>query len=132
MPSLYTTMAPLFQTTATAAARQCTGTIAGLDGNACGFNWTAPTWDGSYGFGQQMDAMQAIGANLVTQSYEPVTARTGGISKGNPSAGTAGDGATVTDAAHLTPITKASTAGASILTAFVVIAWLGACWWMVK
>ncbi len=130
MPSLYNEFQPFFVSGANAAAAQCTGTIAGLYGNACGFTWTdGGTWDGTYGLGQQMDAMQMILTNIIQDSGSPVTHSTGGISTGDPSAGTQGDTASYVTA-HFGKITTASRAGAGILTAFVVTAWLGAIWWM--
>ena len=135
MPELLDTFQPYFRASAVAAAKQCTGTVAGLTGNACGFKWAnegnspVGTWDGTYGFGQQMDALETIGANLIGQSGAPVT-HVEGITHGDPSAGTEGDNA-VTTPKEWGPITTASTAGASILTAFLVIAWCGAIWWMI-
>ena len=129
MPSLTDQFMPLFAASAQAAASQCTGTIAGLYGNACGFKWAAGTgWDGTYGFGQQLDALEVIQANLIQSAGNPVTAKTGGISHGNPNAGTGGDSSNPANFGGT--ITTASKAGASILTAFMVIGWLAAIWWM--
>lgn len=131
MPSFGPTFQPYFEASAKAAAAQCTGTVAGLYGNACGTVWTeGATWDGSYGFGQQMSALEAVQSNLIGQSPSPLTADTGGTSTGDPSAGTEGDTSDPTINDSWGPITTASKAGAGILTAFVVIAWLGAIWWM--
>ena len=127
MPQLYEQFQPYFEASATAAAKSCTGTVAGLYGNACGFKWFQGGWDGTYGFGQQMDALQIIQANIVQQAPSPVSASNGGITKGNPSAGTSGD---ATSIEPLSKITTASRAGASILTAVLIIAWLGGAWWL--
>ena len=127
MPSLLEQFQPYFEASALAAGKACTGTVAGLNGNACGFKWITGTFDGTYGFGQQMDALQIFQANMIQDAPPPVTASTGGITHGDPSAGTEGDQATITE---LSKITTASRAGASILTAFVLIAWLGGVWWM--
>jgi mannan endo-1,6-alpha-mannosidase len=88
------------------------------------------TWDGTYGFGQQFDALEAIQSLLIEESVSPVTAHTGGISHGDASAGTGGDFAP--GPPSLTrPITTGDRAGAGILTAFVLISWVAVIWWMV-
>lgn len=127
-PWTYSTIAPYLQASAKAAAAQCSG---GSNGQTCGFKWTmGSTWDGTYGPGQQMDAMQVIAANLIQQTEAPVTNTTGGISTGNYSAGT-------TTSANPSvnvygTITTGSKAGAGILTAFVLTGILGGAWWMVS
>lgn len=129
MPQLYEQFQPFFEASANAAAAACTGTVAGLYGNACGFKWITGSFDGTYGFGQQMDALQILQANIIQQAPSPVTASSGGITHGDPSAGTQGDDPSSIE--DLSKITTASRAGASILTAVVLIVWLGAMWWMI-
>ena len=123
MPQLYEQFLPYFE----ASALACIGTVAGLNGNACGFKWSIGSYDGTYGFGQQMDALQVLAANIIQDSASPVTHATGGITKGDPNAGTGGDTSSID---QLSTITTASKAGASILTAVLIIAWLGVGWWM--
>ena len=127
MPQLYSQFEPYFVASANAAAASCTGTAGGLYGNACGFKWFTGSYDGNYGVGQQMDALQVIMANIIQEAPPPVTRSTGGITKGDPSAGTSGDTSAFDE---LGDITTASKAGASILTAVIVITWLGGIWWM--
>lgn len=131
MPELYDLTQPYLQASAVAAAQQCCGDGYLLEGNACGMRWTMnTTWDGTYGFGQQYDALEIILSQLIEPSTEPVTSHTGGISKGDPSAGTGGD--FVPGPPALTrPITTADKAGAGILTAFVLGSWLCVIYWMV-
>jgi mannan endo-1,6-alpha-mannosidase len=132
MPELYDIFNPIFQTSARAAAAQCTGNPAGVlsDGHVCGFTWTeSPRYDGTWGFGQQMDALQIISANLIQRSRHPVTAKSGGISRGDPSAGTGGD--TFDGTPPLGPVTKADKAGAGVLTGVVLLAWLYLAYFMV-
>ena len=77
-----------------------------------------------------MNALEVVQANLIAGAYSPVTAKTGGISHGNPSAGTTGD--TAPDAPEsMREITTGDKAGAGILTAFVLIVMLGAAWWVI-
>lgn len=111
---------------AAAAARQCNG---GTDGVTCGNKWTVPTWDGSYGVGEQMSALEVIQSNLITTVGGPVTNATGGTSKGDPSAGTGGDVSPV--ALHTGQIKTGDRVGAGLLTALVLVGVLGGAWWMV-
>ncbi|TKA53274.1 hypothetical protein B0A49_11562 [Cryomyces minteri] len=111
---------------AIAAAQQCSG---GADGVTCGLQWTkGPAYDGSYGVGEQMSALEVIQSNLIQQVTGPLTNSTGGTSKGNPSAGTGGDG---NPAAPASTIKTGDKAGAGFLTAIILIGILGGAWWMV-
>lgn len=116
---------PLIGASAQAAARQCDG---GSDGVTCGTKWTASTWDGTYGVGQQMNALEVIQSNLIDQVRGPVGNKTGGISIGDPAAGSGGDSNPLGPQA---PITTGDRAGAGILTALVLTALVGGAWWMV-
>ena len=114
------------QASAAAAAQQCCG---GSNGVTCGLKWTDEgVWDGTYGVGQQMSAMEVIASNLVSKVPAPVTGITGGTSKGDPSAGTA-----PTTATGLAPtgVTTGDKAGAGFLTALVLVGVVGGAWWMV-
>jgi len=118
---------PKLQTSAQAAAAQCSG---GDDGNQCGLRWTnGATWDGSFGVGEQMSALEVIQSNLITKVAGPVTNKTGGTSKGNPSAGTGGD--TAPNGIHTSTITTGDKAGAGFLTALILVGMVGGAWWMV-
>lgn len=127
-PFMYDLVMPKLQASATAAAAQCSG---GSSKTLCGMKWTqGAQWDGTTGVGQQMSALEVIQANLITQATAPLTNKTGGTSKGNPSAGTQG-----TDPHNPTgltnPITGKDRAGAGILTTLALIGVVGGCWWMV-
>ena len=71
---------PCLEASAKAAAAQCNG---GTDGVTCGSKWTLSTYDGSYGVGQQMSALEVIQANLISQVAGPLTNTTGGTSTGD-------------------------------------------------
>ncbi|KAF2769451.1 mannan endo-1,6-alpha-mannosidase [Teratosphaeria nubilosa] len=116
---------PNLQTSAEAAAKSCSG---GTDGVTCGQTWTTGSWDGKYGIGQQMNALEAVQGLLIDQVLGPLTMTTGGTSRGDVSAGTGGDSS---PSGHLKTITTADRAGAGILTALVLIGLLGGAWWMV-
>ena len=117
---------PYLQASSQAAAKICSG---GADGTQCGLQWTTGTFDNSIGPGEEMSALSVIQSNLYNRVDGPVTAHTGGISKGNPSAGTTSSvGPT---GINIVPITTADKAGAGILTALAVIAFISGSWWMV-
>ena len=117
---------PLLQTSAKAAAKSCTG---GSDGKQCGLQWTTGAFDGTTGVGEQMSAMEVIQSNLWDQVPGPVTAGSGGISVGNPSAGTGGDQSPI----GLNPedVSTGDRVGAGILTTMVLVGVIGGAWWMV-
>lgn len=104
----------------------CTG---GTDGHTCGLNWGAGEWDGKYGLGEQMSALEAIQNRLVWTKAPPLTPETGASSSGNGSAGTTetDSATTVTDL----DIKTGDRAGAGVITAFVLILLLAATWWMI-
>jgi mannan endo-1,6-alpha-mannosidase len=130
MPQLSDTVMPYIQASAQAAAEQCSGTVDQYQGDICGLNWAEKSrFDGNYGPGQQMAALEVIQANLISQAGFPLTAKTGGISKGNPSAGSSGD--TTTGAPPLQTITTGDKAGAGVLTAVVLCIFLGGTWWII-
>jgi hypothetical protein len=77
---------------------------------------------------EQMCALSIIGANLITPALTPVTADSGGTSKGNAGAGNnptmAPGGLTASD------ITTADRAGAGVLTVLGILGVVGGCWWL--
>ena len=79
-----------------------------------------------------MSALEMLGSLLVQESTAPVTAKSGGISHGDPSAGTSGDTSDATGAPKLDPVTTADKAGAGVLTALLIVGMLGGTWWMVS
>lgn len=133
MASTYDTLWPYLLATAKAAAAQCTGSASGsegftLDGNACGFAWESGSYDGTSGVGQQMSALQAIYATLISTAPAPLTADTGGTSTGDASGGSQKTDSTVDGT---TKITTGDRAGAGILTAVILGGMLTGSWWMI-
>lgn len=116
--------APYLRVTAQSAAQSCSG---GSDGVTCGTKWWTGGWDGEFGLGQQMCALEVILPNLVSKVKAPLTADDGGTSKGNATAGTGGSKTTFkyTDA-----ITTGDKAGAGALTAVVVIGMVSGAWFV--
>lgn len=135
MPQLTTMFQPYLLKSAQNAALQCSGTVAGIYGDACGLKWyEGRDWDGTYGVGQQMAALEVIQGLLIGQAAYPVSKHTGGISHGDPSAGTGGDGGTLPVGGETIPmqqVTTADKAGAGVLTAVLIIFMLGGTWWMI-
>ena len=110
---------------AAAAALQCSG---GDNGQTCGMKWTqGATWDGSYGVGQQMAALEVIQSNLIQHVSGPVTNSTGGTSKGNPNAGSSPTSTVLAPR----PATTTDQTGAGFLTVVVCASLAGMFWWMI-
>ncbi|KAF1348627.1 glycoside hydrolase [Delphinella strobiligena] len=124
-PWLYDQVQPYLAASAQAAASSCNG---GTDGVTCSTRWYNNTWDGTWGVGQQMSALEVIQSNLIHTVAGPVTNSTGGTSQGNPSAGTGGNSNPLEPADR---ITTADKAGAGIITAMILVSLLGGAWWMV-
>jgi mannan endo-1,6-alpha-mannosidase len=62
-PWLYDEIKPYLMASAAAAALSCSG---GDDGTTCGTKWwNNGVWDGAYGVGQQMSALEVIQSNLI-------------------------------------------------------------------
>jgi mannan endo-1,6-alpha-mannosidase len=97
--------------------------------------WTQTEWDGSYGVGQQMSALSAVGSNMLRVGglKAPYTRDTGGESVGDPNAGTDADSGSGEEESHVLtdPITMGDKAGAGILTALVLAFTLGGAWFLV-
>lgn len=126
-PDLNDEIMALLQSSAQAAATSCSG---GTDGHTCGLNWQKDGWDGMYGLGEQMSALEVIQNTLIHTKQGPLTERTGATSKGDADAGTSETSASLISN-HLT-ITGKDRAGAGILTTVCVILLLGVGWWMLR
>lgn len=64
------TIYPLLQTSAIAAAQSCSGES---DGVTCGTKWYTGGWDGTWGAGQQLSALEVVQALLVASGSAPRT-----------------------------------------------------------
>ncbi|EGW33528.1 mannan endo-1,6-alpha-mannosidase DCW1 precursor [Spathaspora passalidarum NRRL Y-27907] len=111
---------------ANSAAGSCSG---GTDGHTCGLDWTNWTrgWDGMYGLGEQMSALEVMQNLMAHKRPAPYTASNGGSSLSNPAAGY-GTSITNTSPLHLGPGDKA---GAGIITAIVGVSLIGTCVWLI-
>ncbi|KAJ4403634.1 hypothetical protein N0V82_010623 [Gnomoniopsis sp. IMI 355080] len=126
-PWTFNTVKPLLDSSAMAAAQQCTG---GDNGRMCGLMWTNNNgqWDGTTGVGQQMAAMEVVLATMINNSESPVTNSTGGTSVGNPNAGANDIGRDVTSLLDLRPITAVDKAWSWILTVMLIVCFFGSIW----
>ncbi|KAI1098666.1 glycoside hydrolase family 76 protein [Jackrogersella minutella] len=120
-PFTHDSIMPLLKSTVTAVGKQCSGPAGteykGADGTACGFSWLqGSTFDGEYGVGEQMNALQAVISVLGDSAPAPYTSVNGGSSQGNVNAGANDDD----KIDQPKPITTADKAGAGILTALVL------------
>lgn len=109
---------------ANAAASSCSG---GSDWHTCGMDWTNGTWDGYYGMGEQMSALEVMTNLRVHDVDPPYTANNGGSSKANPAGGYS------TTATNATPLSLdgGDKAGAGIITAVIGSAIIGTGVWLV-
>jgi len=73
-----------------------------------------------------MSALAVVQANLIDKAKKPVTANSGGTSKGDVNAGMGAKTELKYDV-----ITQGSRTGAGILTALIIIITVGGGWWMV-
>lgn len=124
VPETYDIIRPWLVDSANAAAWSCVG---GSDGHTCGLSWTNGTWDGMWGLGEQMCALEVMQNLRVRDFPGPLTASTGGTSVGNPAAGYA---QTATEASPL-KLDAGDKAGASIITAVIGAAIIGTGVWLV-
>lgn len=124
-PYTYNTVMAKLGPSAQAAAQQCSG---GDNGRTCGLRWQdGSTWDGSYGVGQEMAALEVIQSNLIAQVSGPLTNSTGGTSQGNAAAGTESSSSIL----PVTPTITGDRVGAGFLTTVVLIVFVGSIWWMI-
>lgn len=105
------------------AAASCSG-----DGhNTCGQDWSLGTWDGLYGLGEQMSAMEVILSMLTTKKM-PLTPATGGSTVGGDVS--AGNNTVTSMNENEISVTTKDKTGAAILTAVVLSLVLGCAVWM--
>jgi len=97
-PFTAVTILPLLASSARAAAASCIGT-SGSSNSICSTRWNVGAqWDGKYGVGQQISALEVIQNNLIAKATQgggsngntgttpppPLTVNTGGTSQANP------------------------------------------------
>ncbi|KAK4959074.1 hydrolase 76 protein [Elasticomyces elasticus] len=95
--SLHDSINAILRTSARAAAASCSG---GADGTTCGSVWTNATWDGSYGLGQELSALEVFLANLPAKVLINANSTTGSpTTSGNGTVTTGGNGSSTSGSA---------------------------------
>lgn len=124
VPETNVTISNYMRSSAIAAAQSCLG---GSDGVTCGENWYKQGWDGVYGLGEQMSALETIQSLLVPQ-FVVYNTDNGGSGVSNPDAGLNNRVPTNQNALDITGKDKA---GAGIITAVALAIIAGGAVWMV-
>lgn len=126
-PDIYSTVIPYLQASAKAAINQCVG---GSNGRMCGLKWANNgQYDGTTGVGQQMAALEVLLSTTIKDRAAPLTADTGGTSKGDVNAGS-GDIGRTNPVPVFKPPTAGDKAGGAFLTLFIVAGIVGALTWL--
>ncbi|KAI4116122.1 MAG: hypothetical protein LQ345_003401 [Seirophora villosa] len=125
-PWTYDAVMEMIRPSAAAAALQCSG---GPNGRMCGTKWSESKWDGTTGVGQQMSALEVMQSLLVSRVSAPVTNSTGGISVGDPAAGS---GPTFNPDLPQGEIQHRDRVGAGFLTTLIILSGIGSVWWMIS
>ncbi|KAG7191736.1 mannan endo-1 [Scheffersomyces spartinae] len=128
VPEMYDDIYKLMKTSAEAAAQSCSG---GTDGVTCGLDWSVHGWDGVYGLGEQMSALETILSMVVgikSVDSAPYTSTDGGSSASNPEAGL--NTVDHTNQNQIT-VTGKDKAGAGIITAVCLGVILAGAVWMI-
>lgn len=126
-PYTHDTLLPLLRSSATSAAKSCTGLE---EGTVCGHKWTESAFDGQWGLGEAMSALEVIQSTLIDEVLPPATAKDRGTSQGDPSGGMGGD-RTEMRAPDLGVTTTGDRVGAGMLTTVILVAVVGGAYWMV-
>jgi mannan endo-1,6-alpha-mannosidase len=71
---------PMLEASALAAAASCSG---GADGVTCGTKWYTNAWDGTWGAGQQLSALEVVQALLIANAGPPYSQASTSIQPGN-------------------------------------------------
>lgn len=111
---------------ALAAARTCVG---GNSGVSCAMNWHNSFHDGITGLGEEASALEVIQSVLINSKPPPLTANSGGESKGNVDAGKFDNSTTFLKVPNNT--TNKDRIGASITTAIMLAVILATALWMI-
>jgi hypothetical protein len=131
-PFTHDLIMPQLQHSAVRAAQTCVGPSNHNGGDyQCGMRWWKDGYDGKYGVGPQMAALNMISVLNAERVAPPYTGDTGGTSQGNPGLSTGDDSAKL-PVYDDDDVTTADKAGAAILTIIVMLFVLGGGWWMIS
>lgn len=125
VPSTNATIMKWLETSALAAAASCDG---GRDGHTCGLDWFKGTYDGKYGLGEEMAALEVMQNLRIWDRPAPFTASDGGTSEGDGAAGLVDLKA---NSSLPLNIKTGDKAGAGIITVVVAASIIGSAVWLV-
>ncbi|KAI5964716.1 DFG5 [Candida pseudojiufengensis] len=121
IPEFEDQIRPYLEKSAGGAAQSCSG---GSDGVTCGENWSHSGWDGVYGLGEQMSALETIMSLVVKH---PLSVETGGQNRSNFAAGLDSEDS---ENKNKIDVTSKDRGGAIALTVIVLAILLGGSIWM--
>lgn len=127
VPELKDTIWPYYQASTLGAAGQCSG-----PGNACGFNWSSPTYDAPTGLGQEMSALAAVGGSVynIDNLTLPFTLVAGGTSKPAADPASQVQSSGDSNSTPSAPVATSDRAGAAILTILCILSTLAGAYWI--
>lgn len=127
-PDTYNTIIPYLKASAVAAVNQCVG---GNNGRMCGMKWVRNDgkYDGTTGIGQQMAVLETLLATTIKDRAAPLTANTGGTSKGDAGAGSSDIGKT-DPLPSFGPMSAGAKAGGAFLTLGILLGIVTAVGWL--
>ncbi|KAH3663813.1 hypothetical protein OGAPHI_005216 [Ogataea philodendri] len=143
VPDYHDKILDILDTSANGAAQSCSG---GSDGHTCGRNWAYGGWDGWYGLGEQMSALEVIQNTLIDSADGPYyyytghpmnssdsssddsSSRGGASSSIDNNAGLSGDSESLN--ANSITVKRKDRVGAGIVTAIVLAVLIGLSVWM--
>lgn len=125
-PAMNETIYNYLTPTVSAVMKSCSG---GSDGHTCGLNWNNGSWDGLYGLGEQISALELLMTRLIWTKGSILSEGTGATSKGNGSS--AGTSRTSTSLNNNITVTGKDRAGAGVITAIFAIFFVICTGWMI-
>jgi hypothetical protein len=130
-PFTHDLIMPKLSQSAVRAAQTCNGASNHNGGDyQCGMRWNFDGYDGKYGVGPQMTALNIVSVLNAARVPPPYASDTGGTSQGNPGLGTSDD--TERLPVFREEITTGDRAGAAILTLIMGALSIGGAWWIIK
>jgi hypothetical protein len=130
-PFTHDLIMPQLQKSAIRAAQTCNGASQHNGGDyQCGMRWYIDGFDGKYGVGPQMTALNILSVLNAARVPPPYSSDNGGTSKGDPGLGTSDDTARLP--IFQEEITTGDRAGAIIVTLIMVVLWICGAWWIIK
>lgn len=124
-PSFNQTIFEYLTPTTKAVMKSCSG---GTDGHTCGLNWSNGSWDGYYGLGEQMSALELLLTRLIWTKGSMLSAATGASSTGN--ATSAGSSRNTVILNNDISVVGSDRAKAGVITAAFMIVFVAFTWWI--